>query len=469
MNGIQRNDLNIVFASHADQSCSDELKLLLIRSGYAIVESRQEQLAERLKNLGNNAILVLSIDLSHLSQDVLISIAASKQAEVPCFCVFHCSDEDLCSDLLAICCDFVIWPCTQSELFYRLHALVGQKKKKAEFKIPSSAGQGLHSIIGQSENFLDVLKRVKVFSECDAPVMIEGETGTGKEMIARAVHYYSGRKEHPFIPVNCGALPEHLIENELFGHHKGAYTDATASSKGLVGQAEGGTLFLDEMESLSLKGQVALLRLLQEQEYKPLGSSIPIRANLRIVTATNIPLKSLVDRNVIRQDLFYRLNILSVEIPPLRKRKRDIVLLAEHFLSKYQQLYQISSKRFSSQTLDMMKNHYWPGNVRELENMIHRAFLIATQDVIRPSDCEFEEMEYTEEAPFSFPHEHQLYDISFNEAKSSVIKEFEKHYLSSLMTQFHGNVTLAAKKACKERRALGKLLKKHGIERLNFV
>lgn len=457
-------DLNLIFTSFTEFKTNSGIESLFIRSGYKVCLSDIQQNIQ--DNQDYNKVLVVSLQTSTNHINRLKSLLNKKSENIPCFCIFHCDKGELNANLLQSCCDFVVWPCPPSELFFRLHGLV----KKVDWVEDTRLQNKFHNtMIGESDTFHKVLKRIELFSQCDAPVMIEGETGTGKEMIARAVHYQSARRSHPFIPVNCGALPESLVENEFFGHHKGAYTDATANTKGLIAQAEGGTLFLDEMESLSLKGQVALLRLLQEQEYKPLGASAPIKANIRVVTATNIPLKSLVEQEVIRQDLFYRLNILFVEIPPLRNRSNDALLLADYFLRKYQQLYQSPEKELSMGSKTMIKNHDWPGNVRELENMIHRAFLISRQDTIHTSDFEYDNSFPSQENSLQFISDRCLFDVSFNEAKSSVIDEFEKHYLSSLMVQFRGNVTLAAKKACKERRALGKLLKKHGIERLNFV
>ncbi|TQV71693.1 sigma-54-dependent Fis family transcriptional regulator [Aliikangiella marina] len=332
-------------------------------------------------------------------------------------------------------------------------------------------------MIGQSASFQNVLKRIRTFSACDAPVLIEGETGTGKEMIARAVHYYSDRKEHPFIPVNCGALPDNLIENELFGHVKGAYTDAKTQSTGLVGQANGGTLFLDEIESLTPKSQVALMRFLQEKEYKPLGSNVPLKSDIRIVTASNVAIDKLVAQRLMRQDLFFRLNILSVQLPPLKDRGDDIELLANHFLVKFQEQYELPVRRYHQKTLDWFKAYHWPGNIRELENLVLRAVLVCDDEFISPRHfCDDNiyiqnQIQHAENQFVSdeFGDAELSVDESFSEAKSRVINSFEKCYLKKLMQKYAGNVTLAAKFACKERRALGKLLKKHGISRQNYL
>lgn len=463
MKGIQRHDLQVVFSSFSRSTQSEPIVSLLQNSGYQMFNFAS--VANIENNLAGNKVLVVDIDMSVCEIDQLLNFLRSKSPEIPCLFIFHCGQNDLNVSLLEYCCDFVTWPCESGELFYRLHTLVNRNlEKEAELTHYQQANE----IIGNSEAFRNVLKRIKTFSACDAPVLIEGETGTGKEMIARAVHYYSSRKDHPFIPVNCGALPDNLIENELFGHAKGAYTDAKNSSKGLVGQAEGGTLFLDEIESLSLKCQVALLRLLQEQEYKPLGASEPLKSDVRIVTASNINLSELVENGQMRQDLFFRLNILSLRLPPLRKRHGDVSLLAGYFLKKIRQQYNLPFKQYHQSTIDWLENYHWPGNIRELENMVLRAALVAEGEYIFPTHIVDESFCLSGESDIVVESA-SIENESFSEAKHRIIERFEKEYLLKLMEKYSGNVSMAAKKACKERSSLGKLLKKHGINRTQFL
>lgn len=456
-------DLNLIFASLPKSGKISEIESLVERSGYGLCRS---DLSTHLKNNSSgNKVLVVNLESSSDDLSKLNSLLKLKSPYIPCFYIFHCSSQELNLDLVDKCCDFVVWPCAQSEFFYRLHSLATSMKRKLSLQTTEVK----NTMIGESYKFKKVLNRIELFAGCDAPVLIEGETGTGKEMIARAIHYQSGRQGHPFIPVNCGALPDNLIENELFGHQKGAYTDAKSASKGLVGQAEGGTLFLDEMESLSLKGQVVLLRLIQEQEYKPLGKNSSIKSNVRIVSATNVCLKNLVSEGVFRQDLFYRLNILNVRLPLLIERDCDILLLADFFLRKFKRKYNCSDKKLTQDALDWIESYSWPGNIRELENYIHRAFLLSEGKYIDVNHLYDSETESNNvEEVFTGSKEFST-EVSFNDAKSNVIEAFEKSYLRKLMQKFEGNVTLAAKKARKERRAFGKLLKKHGIKRNAFL
>src|SRR5215471_18373821 len=239
------------------------------------------------------------------------------------------------------------------------------------------------NLVGQSPEFLEILELTKRFSGCDATVLIHGETGTGKELVARAVHYLSARRNFPFIPVNCGALPDSLVESELFGHARGAFTDARDARRGLIAEAQRGTLFLDEIEVLTPKAQAALLRFLQDLEYRPVGGAVVRDANVRIIAASNAKLEELAQEARFRKDLLFRLNVLAVDLPPLRRRGRDAVLLAEKFLSRLASQYRKPPKTIHPDAVSRLLDHSWPGNVRELENLIHREFLMTDEPVIR--------------------------------------------------------------------------------------
>ena len=330
---------------------------------------------------------------------------------------------------------------------------------------PPLDAQAHGEIIGASPAFLVTLAQIRRVAASEAPVLIEGETGTGKELAARAVHYWGVRRIGPFVPINCGALPDHLLEAELFGHERGAFTDAKLARRGLLAQAHGGTLFLDEVDALSPKAQVTLLRFLQDQRYRPLGSSRELQSDVRIVAATNQPLADALTLGHFRADLMYRLKILHVELPPLREREGDAQLLARHFVTELGAKYQLPPKAFDAATLAWIRSAQWPGNVRELENWVHRELLMADGPTIRA-------------APGSGPHDRvadsaQPHDAApvamistFRRAKAEAVRRFEREYALMVMKQAHGNVTRAAHLAGKERRAFGKLLKKHGIDRL---
>lgn len=323
------------------------------------------------------------------------------------------------------------------------------------------------NLIGRSPAFLSALNLIKKFAACDATVLIQGETGTGKELAARAIHYLSPRRGHPFIPVNCGALPDQLIENELFGHVRGAYTDAREAQSGLVANAEGGTLFLDEIEALSSKGQVVLLRFLQDRVYRPLGAKSQISGNVRVIVASNTDFAHLVQSGAFRQDLLYRLAILSVKMPALRERPGDPTVLARHFIRRFARQYDQPECELDCRSLDALSSHDWPGNVRELENLIYRELLMADGASlhIAPSDLALIPTSGTSR---SEPGQSIPFELGFRRAKAKIVAEFERGFLLRALSASGGNVSAAARLIGKERRAFGRLLRKHNIDREAF-
>ena len=264
--------------------------------------------------------------------------------------------------------DFLLPPLRSSELLPRLMRQVRAVPKGDALVQKLKEDIGLKHIIGESPVFLEKIRCVPRFARCDATVLISGESGTGKDVFARAIHYLSSRAGRPFVPVNCGALPENLAESEIFGHKRGAFTGAASDQAGLVREAEGGTLFLDEIDCLPLQAQVKLLRFLQDGEYRSVGSHQISRAHVRVIAATNAELNDVVRSGKFREDLFYRLNVLMLALPPLRDRGGDIVLLAYDFLEKQAATTKTRPKILSLAALNRLLSHSWPGNVRELQN-----------------------------------------------------------------------------------------------------
>ena len=316
-------------------------------------------------------------------------------------------------------------------------------------------GSGLFEskdLVGRSAVFVSVMSKIPKVANCDSGVLILGETGTGKEVFARKIHSLSARAMKPFVPVNCGAIPVELAENELFGHKQGAYTGAAVSRPGLIHEAEGGTLFLDEIDSLPALAQVKLLRFLQEKTYRPLGSTKEIRADARIIAATNTNPEEAVKTSRLRQDLYYRLNVISLQLPPLRQRREDIPLLARYFLKKYSAHMQRGEQDFSNGAVQKLIFYEWPGNVRELEHVIERTFVLCEERIIRRQDIYLPEV-----------HSVQC-EEPFNEAKRRFVEQFERAYLEKLLSFHGGNISRAAQAAQKHRRALFELIRKHGID-----
>ncbi|MGO4259033.1 sigma 54-interacting transcriptional regulator [Lysobacter sp. TAB13] len=304
-----------------------------------------------------------------------------------------------------------------------------------------------------------IAERLPVLARCDASVLIVGETGTGKEVCAQAIHYLSPRCDRPWVAVNCGAIPLELVENELFGHVKGAYTHAHSACTGLVREAEGGTLFLDDVDCLPLSAQAKLLRFLQEREYRPVGSNTVHRADLRVIAASNCNLHALSHSGGFRQDLYYRLNVLNLHLPPLRQRREDIALLARHFATYFAREFGRDDVGFSSAALDRLLRHDWPGNVRELKHVVERAVLLAGARMLTAGDIQIDTANDDVQAPPSDADR-----ASFRAAKQRVVEDFERGYVERLLAAHGGNVTHAALAAQKDRRAFFELMRKHRIE-----
>jgi len=340
--------------------------------------------------------------------------------------------------------------------------MILEEKKAAKQNLKKK--WGLSRILGSSKVVEELKQEIETIATCDVSVLISGECGTGKELAARAIHYLSSRACNPFVPVNCGAIPENLFENELFGHRKGAFTDASLHQEGLIREAQDGTLFLDEVGAIAAYPQVKLLRLLQDKEYKPLGDPMTRKADIRIVAATNMDLQKMMNRGDFREDLFFRLNIVSLFIPPLRDRKEDIPLLAEHFLGKYSTQFRKPIRKVANDAVNAMISYSWPGNIRELENKIQHAVVMAGSDRITSRDLRLTAENKKAEKTARIQDRQDIYEFeNFKIAKQKFIEAFERNYLLHLMAAYRGDVVEAARKAGKSRTALWNLLSKHHI------
>jgi DNA-binding NtrC family response regulator len=325
--------------------------------------------------------------------------------------------------------------------------------------------QALAKLVGDAPTFLNSIRHLPDMAKSEASVLIAGETGTGKELVARAIHYLSPRAGSPFIPVHCGSLPDTLLESELFGHERGAFTDARTQRHGLIIQAEKGTLFLDEVETMTLKAQVALLRVLQDKKFRALGSSQEQQADIRVVAATNAPLEQLVQAGTFRADLYYRLCVFSVHLPPLRERKRDIIALSHYFLKKHAPAGR-PELQLAPEAREALLAYDWPGNVRELESAIIRGIHLSQANLIEAKDLGIPSA--TESQPDLPVTIVSTEACSFKIMKQRMIETFEREYLNRLMREHQGNVSQAALAAGKERRELGKLLTKYQIDPKQF-
>jgi two-component system, NtrC family, response regulator GlrR len=394
----------------------------------------------------------------------LIETCKEKWDRVAILALLCPGSEDVATDfslVLNSVDDFLFCPFRDIDMIIRVKRLL-QSRKRTSVSTGTQHTKGTYCfvpIVGESPCFLRVIAKIPLLADCDTTVLISGETGSGKEIIARAIHYQGPRQGKPFIPVNCGALPDHLFENELFGHAKGAFTDASSAEKGLIGEAEGGTLFLDEIDALSQTGQVKLLRFLQNGEYRAIGSSRSLVADVRVLAATNSDLMQRVKDKSFREDLYYRLNALSLVIPPLRNRVEDIMPLTTYFLSRYASEHSQQTRRISHAALERLMAYAWPGNVRELESVIRGTLVLTAAETIQVEDIDL---------PLSYPKE-GTHAGSLSETKSLTIHAFERAYLTNLLVAHRGNVSQAAKASGKDRRALQRLLRKYSLDRSSFL
>lgn len=401
-------------------------------------------------------ILILPQFADRLSADFVGKIKGAFPGVPLIVAMESCEPERMLKLLEDGIADFLTTPLKTLDVLPRIWRILKQTPTARSLEQELKKKLGLRHLVGVSPAFLTEVKKIPLIAKCDANIMITGETGTGKELCARAIHYLSPRASHALIPVNCGATPVELLENELFGHERGAFTGATRSQPGLVQEAHGGTLFLDEIDCLPLLAQVKLLRFIQEREYRPLGSTKIRKADVRIVSASNAIIEESVSEGKFRQDLFFRLNIIPLRLPPLRERREDIPLLAEHFLIKYAGEYKKDIKHFSPEAMRNLKLYNWPGNARELEYIIQRAVALAERSVI-------DEIDIPTSGSGAVPGQD-----SFREAKAKVVGNFERTYIHHLLLANDGNITKAALIAHKNRRAFWQLIRKHGIDAREF-
>ncbi|MDL1970656.1 MAG: sigma-54 dependent transcriptional regulator [Candidatus Desulfofervidaceae bacterium] len=357
--------------------------------------------------------------------------------------------------------DFITKPFRQEQILLTINRAMevqALKRENRQLKNELNRQKDADFIIGKSPAMQSVYKYLLQVAPSLAPVVITGETGTGKELVARLIHKYSKRKG-PFVAINCSAFPETLIESELFGHVKGAFSGAIRDKRGLVEEADNGTLFLDEVGDLSMLMQTKFLRFLQEGEFRPVGSTKAKRADVRIIAATNKDLEELIKQDKFREDLYYRLNVIKIHVPPLRERKEDIPLLAHYFLKKYAELNNKTIKGFSERAMSELLSRSWPGNVRQLENVIERAVIVSQKDLIDLSDIKpFSTLKSTS------PAQEDIFALPFKKARHRALMDFYQRYLTNVLIQCKGNVSRAAEVCGLKRQYFHRLMKMTNIK-----
>jgi two-component system, NtrC family, response regulator GlrR len=384
-----------------------------------------------------------------LNQHKLLAQMCGK-TKAPLIAVIKESEPDKIHELLKLgFSECLLTPLDANDILPRVRRLLDEAPKQQQAPAPEDEPY-LSDMIGESPAFVEEISKIPIIAKSESFVLITGETGTGKELFARAIHDLSTRAKNPYIPVNCGAIPIELVENELFGHDRGAFTGAGSSLPGLIEAADGGTLFLDEVNSLPMPAQAKLLRFLQEKEYRPLGSSRTIKADVRVISAANVDIKEAVNEDRMRLDLYHRLNVINIKLPPLRDRREDIPLLASHFLRRHSADLDGLAKEFTEEAMNILMLYEWPGNVRELEHVIERAIVMCKHEFISGIEISH--------AVGNLPTR------SFRDA----ISDFEQDYIRGVLRICEGNLTQAARVAQMHRPNLRRLIRKYQIDLHSF-
>lgn len=358
--------------------------------------------------------------------------------------------------------DFVTKPFDHDALVLTLgKALERSRLLRENLKLQRCAreGEAFQNLVGRSSAMKRVFETIQMVAKTDLTVLITGESGTGKDLAARAIHALSDRRDRAFVAVNCPTVPENILESELFGYRKGAFTHATQNKTGLFQEAHGGTIFLDEIGDISTSIQTKLLRVLQQKEIKPLGDTKSIHVDVRVIASTNRNLPEKIRNNEFREDLFYRLNVLPIVLPPLRERREDIPLLVNHLLKKHCEVLHRPLKRASAELMNCLVAAQWVGNIRELENVVIRGILFAPEDEIRPEDAGLHATECTAQAPDTAG----VRRLPYREAKEEVMRRFHGEYIGRLLAATQGNVSQAARECGLERQALQQLMRRYAI------
>ncbi len=359
--------------------------------------------------------------------------------------------------------DYIMKPFEPEEITFVVEKAVEAKILKEEnilLKKELKEKYDFSNIIGEGSSLREIFENLKKVIDTGSTILISGESGSGKELIARAIHYNSSRKSNPFITVNCGAIPPQLMESEFFGHVKGAFTGAISTKKGLFERANDGTLFLDEIGELNFDLQVKLLRALEEKKITRVGDTIPIEVDIRFIAATNKDLKEEVKRGSFRNDLFYRINVLPIHLPPLRERQEDIPLLTSYFLERYCQSYNRKRKTLSPEALAVLRQYQWPGNVRELKNVIERVVLMIEKTTITPEDLPFDLKATAPGIILKIPEE----EIDLKKVSNLVMELTERQMIEKALKNAGNNKTKAAQSLGISRRSLNYKVKEYKIK-----
>jgi len=447
------------------------LEAFLRKKGYDVVGLDSPIAATQKLAQEDFDVALLDIKMPQLSGLELLNAVKHRRPEVEVIMMTgHATVETALAAVRAGAYDYLTKPFDDIEIVGRSIAKAAERKnlfdrnRQLESQLRERDGAAPEGLVGSSAPMREVIRMIEAVAYSSTTVLVTGESGTGKELVARALHARSPRKSHPFVALNCGALTETLLESELFGHVKGAFTGAQRDQKGLFDAADGGTIFLDEIGDIPMATQVRLLRVLQEGEIKRVGSADSVRVDVRVIAATHRDLPKLTKSGKFREDLFYRLNVINVPLPPLRDRIEDIPLLAHHFLRRYTDRLGKKVRTLTPEAIELLCGYRWPGNVRELENAIERAVVLCRTDALTPTDLppavSGRTAPLVREAPAGGDDSTWL-SLSYAAAKEQALRRFEKSYVDALMRACDNNISAAARKAGMDRSNFKRVLRKY--------
>jgi len=439
-----------------DRSIGELLIRILSQSGHEAEAVGSGAEAQQAAAAGAYDLFLLDMQLPDITGLELISALSQLRPEAPVIIITgHASIEDAVKSVKAGVYDYLQKPLHADQVLLAVKQALERKDLLEEnryLKETLNERYGFDTILTKNKAMLSIFATIRKVADTKATVIITGESGTGKELVARAIHFNSQRRNARFVPINCGGIPETLLESELFGYVKGAFTGAMANKPGLFKVADHGTIFLDEITSMPISLQVKILRVLQEGIYYPLGSVTPVEVDVRVVAASNRSLEEAVKEGSFREDLYYRLNVIQIHLPPLRERKEDIPNLAQHFLEKYSREHQKEIKGIEPVAMEYLLRYHWPGNVRELENAMEHGVAISSGPMLRLADL-----------PQHQPQPKNLEAVPINQTLRQARDAFEKKYIISLLEVTGGNITQAAKMAGIARQNLQLKIKEFGI------
>lgn len=446
---MNNSDIKILIVDD-EQIVRDSLTHWFEEDGYQV--SSAVDAFDVLKDLQPGKYDIMLVDIKMPKMSGLELLEKVKEIDPDCIVIIITAYASVPSAVQALkngAFDYVTKPIDPDELSHLIKNAIKQKTLKREnIALKTSIDEmfNFEGLIGESPEMKKVFELIKIVAPQDTTVMIRGESGTGKELIARAIHMNSPRRYYPIIPVNCGAFTETLLESELFGHEKGAFTGAQYRRKGKIEMANGGTLFLDEVGSVSPKMQVELLRVLETKQFTRVGGNEIVKVDFRLISATNENLEKLVEEGKFREDLYYRLNVFTIYVPPLRERRSDIPILANYFVQKFARQMNKPILKISDEAMEILLNHSWPGNVRELENAIERAMVVGKPPEIKPSDLPF--------------HLEKV-----NSFESDALEEVEKNHIQRVLKKYDWNISKAAAALNIDRVTLYNKIKKYGLQK----